>query len=209
MFTNARDDLDAPPFALPRPLDRLAERWWRARPRTRFLLGASLPILALLAGIAHTASSPHGPPARAWVATRDLVVGEPLGSDVLERVSWPAGLLPDGVLTEPQGALVAPLPRGAVATEHHLGDGGLAAGLPAGSSVVPIPAEAVPVLGVGATVDVIASDPGAGPGRVVATDATVLRADETAVWLAVDRDHATDLASAVLDGSLGVVLTAP
>jgi pilus assembly protein CpaB len=209
MFTNARRDLDGPPFALPALLDRIAERWWRARPRTRVLLGLSCAVLLVVAGVATAGASPHGPPTSAWVAVRDLPVGHPLGPDDLRRATWPADLLPDGALAEPDGMLVAPLPRGAVATDRHLGDGGLAAGLPSGTAVVPIPVDAVPALPRGALIDLVAADLGGGPGQLVAAGALVLQTDELAVWLAVDAADAPGLASAALHGSIGVVVVPP
>lgn len=208
MFANARKDLDGPPFALPPVFDRIAERWWRARPRSRVLLGLTLAVMVLIAGLANAAASPHGPPRTAWVAVRDLTVGHTLGPDDLERTTWPADLVPDGALSEPAGTLVAPLPRGAVATDRHLGDGGPGAGLPPGTAVVPVPVEAVPQLPSGTRLELVAGDRIDGTGQRITGEALVLRTDEAAVWLAVDHDDAATLASAALHGPIGVVVLA-
>lgn len=207
MFTRLRRDLDGPPFVLPTVLDRAAERWWRARPRTRVLVASCAVALVVVAGIAR-AAAPHGPPGVAWVASRDLVVGEVLGPGDLRRTDWPSGLLPDGALSDPHGTLAAPLPRGSIATEQHLSDAGVAAGLPAGTAAVPIPLEVLPELPAGARVDLVAGDLGGG-AHVLTTGATVLHADAVAVWLAVDDHTATQVAAAALHGPIGVVVVPP
>lgn len=206
MFSNVRKELDGPPFALPPVLDRVAERWWRARPRSRLVVGLAVVVLLVVIGLANAAAAPHGPPSVAWVATRDLRVGDVLGPDELRRTTWPADLLPDGVVSEPSGILVAPLPRGAVATDRHVGDGGPATGLPPGTAVVPVPVDAVPPLPSGARLELVAGDGVGGAGQLITGDALVLRTDEAAVWLAVDHEDAAALASAALHGPIGVVV---
>lgn len=209
MFTHARRVLDGPHPTLPRRLDRISERWWAARPRTRVVIATGLLVLLLLAVVTRIVVSPHGPPAVAWVATRDLAVGEELDRSALRRVSWPGPLLPAGSLTEPTGTLVAPLPRGAVATDRHLGDLGAIAGVDADRALVPIPLESLPALPIGARVDIVVTDGHELHGRTVARDALVLRDDGSAWWLAVAGAEANDLAGAALQGSLGVVLIPP
>lgn len=205
MFPRTRGDLDGPPFALPALLDRVSERWWRARPRARVLLSLSAVVLIVVAGIAHAAAAPHGPPAVAWVASHDLVVGHVLEPGDLERTDWPSGLLPDGALREPRGTLAAPLPRGAVATERHLGDAGVAAGLPDGTVAVPVPLEVLPDLPAGARIDLVASDLGGG-AHLLTSGAVVLHTDAVAVWLAVEQQTAPQVAGAALHGPIGVIV---
>lgn len=208
MFTGPRRHLDRPPFALPRPLDVVAERWWRAHPRTRMLLGVAGAVIVVLAGIAHAAAAPHGPPSSVWIATRDLPVGHVLGAGDLQRAMWPQDLVPDGAVTDPAGVIRAPLTRGAVVTDRHVGDDGLTAGLPAGTAAVAVPPDALPPLPPGARLDLVAVDVEGRPVPLV-RGAVVLAIDEAAVWLAVDRDAAALVAGAAATGTLGVVVVPP
>lgn len=207
MITRPRNHLDGPPLALPAALDRLAERWWRARPRARAALVVTSIAILTLATVARVVASSHEPAAVAWVATRDLGIGDQLGPGDLRRTSVPPSLLPDGAMAEPVGTLVAPLPRGAVATDRHLGDTALASTVPAGRAMVPIPIDALPDVPAGTRLDVVASDHGT--ARVVARDALVVQADAVAVWVAVDHADAAALAAATLHGAIGVVVVPP
>src|SRR5699024_9940081 len=87
--TNSRD---GPPVKLPRILDQVSERWWQARPRSRVAMGIFSFLVLVAAGVAHTASSPDGPPVALWVTTRDVAVGEKLTAHDLETRSWPETL---------------------------------------------------------------------------------------------------------------------
>lgn len=208
MFTGPRRHLDGPPFALPRPLDTVAERWWRARPRTRALLGLAGAAIVVVAGVAHAGASPHGPPTDVWIASRDLAVGQLLGRDDVRRTAWPRDLVPDGALREPAGTVRAPLPRGAVITDRHLGDAGLTARLPAGAAAVAIPHDTLPSLPPGTHADLVGHDL---DGRAVtlASRAVVLAVDDDAVWVAVDHDVAARVAGAAATGAMAVVVVPP
>lgn len=209
MFPHARRDLDGPPFRLPPLLDALSERWWRARPRTRALVMVGFAVLMALAIAGRLSASPHGPPTPALVATRDLPAGHELTSTDLRQVRWPADLVPDRALTSPTGTLIAPLPDGAVATERHVGDAGIVAGVPDGQAVVPVPRGSLPELSVGARLELVAADAAGGAGHLVATDAVVVQVDEVAVWVAAPREEANALADAALRGPIGVVVVPP
>lgn len=208
MSSRTRQLLAGPPIALPPAFDALAERWWRARPRSRLLVGVSAVIVVLVAGTMHAASSPFGPPVRVWVSDRDLDVGEVLTSADVREVDWPAELAPDGALGAPQGSLVAPLPRGAVVTDRHVGDGGIAAVLPDETVAVAVPLERIPQLAVGMHVDLVAADLD-GAARTLAHRAIVVGRDEVAVWFAVAPQDATNVTGASLNDTLGAVVLPP
>ena len=208
MLPRTRRLLAGPPVALPPVLDALAERWWRARPRTRLLIGFAALILVLVAGTTHAASSPYGPPVQVWVSDRDLEVGEVITSADLDEVAWPRDLVPDGVLDEPDGTLLAPLPRGAVVTDRHVGDGGIGGMLPDDTVAVAVPHDRLPALSVGMRVDLVAPDP-AGAARILVEDAVAVAVDEGAVWLAVEPQVAADVTGASLTGAIGAVVLPP
>lgn len=202
------DRLDGSPFALPRGLDRLSERWWSLSPRQR-----SVGILALLAlivtgGISHVAATPYGPPAAVLVAAQDLRIGHELGPGDVRRTNWPEGLIPDGALTDASGRLATPLPAGSVLTDRHLASGGIAALLPVGTVAVPLPVEAIPAIEPGQLIDLIGRDV-QGTGGVLAHDAQVLSADALDVWVAVSREQAPDVAAAAATGTITVVVVGP
>jgi hypothetical protein len=207
MLLRTRGHLDGPPLALPPVLDAVAERWWRTRPRTRALLSLGALSVVVLAGVGHAAASPHGPPTGVWLAERDLPVGAALEGGV-RRASWPQDLVPVDAVTEPTGTLIAPVPRGAVVTTGHVGHGGFAAGLPAGTAAVALPLDALPALTAGARIDLVVADPDGG-GVTVASDAVVLGSDEVTVWVAVDRGRAAQVSGAALHGPIGVVVLPP
>jgi hypothetical protein len=208
MLPRTRGHLDGPPFALPAMLDALAERWWRTRPRTRTGLSLGAVVLLVMAGVTHAAASPYGPPTAVWIADRDLTIGTVLTADALHRASWPRDLVPDGALQEPIGTLVAPLPRGAVVSDLHVGEGGVAASLPVGYAAVALPPESLPELAPGTRIDLVAADTQGG-ATTIASDAVLLGSDGTAVWVAVERAAATQVSGAALHGAIGVVVLPP
>lgn len=200
--------LTGPPVALPGPLDRMAERWWAARPRTRTAVVLATVAAVLLAGVTHAASDPHGPPTSVLVATEELRPGDPVTPTVVTRATWPAGLVPDGAVTEPDGTAAALLPAGAVVTEAHLGDGGLAAGVDADRVAVTVPRELLPDVRSGSRLDVIGADHD-GSARTLAADAVVVGVDDVDVWLAVPPDAGPAVSAAAARGTIAVVLRPP
>lgn len=205
MLPRTRHRLAGPPFALPRALDRVAETWWRARPRTRLIAGITAAVLAVLAGVAHAASAPDGPPVGVWVATRDLVPGEVISGSDTERRSWPSDLVPDGAMERPTGTVTATLPRGAVITDRHLGDLGVVASVPADRVAVAVPVELLPVLTPGSRLDLVGPGPDGG-GVLLASDATVVANDGVTVWLSIEPAEAIDVSAAVAAASIAAVV---
>jgi hypothetical protein len=200
--------LDGAPFAAPAILDRAAERWWHLPPRVRALCLIAAVVLTLVAGTLHLTTSPWGAPTTVLVAARDLSVGQPVGPDDVRRADWPASLVPAGAVTEVAGTVLAPVPAGSILTDLHLGDGGLGAALPAGRAAVGLPAELVPDLPPGSTIDLVAPDLDA-RGVILASRAVVLADDGTQVWVVVDHPEAADVAAAAATGSITVVVVPP
>lgn len=204
MFTRTRGRLAGPPFALPEPLDRAAEAWRRALPRTRFILVAGGVSLLLVAGAAR-AAAPGQPPVTVWVATRDVLPGETLTDADLRRRSWPEDLAPPAVAHDPAGTVTALLPHGAVVTDGHLADLGVVASVPRGRVAVAVPAEQLPVLVPGTGVDLVG--PGVdGSGVRLAAGATVIAGDEATVWVAVDPHASLAVSAAVATATITAVV---
>jgi Flp pilus assembly protein CpaB len=201
--------LDGAPVALPPRLDRLSERWWAARPRTRAVMLACGAGLVLLVGLAHVAASPFGPPQTVLVATRDLPAGHPLSVADLRTTGWPRDLVPAGALSSrdpwPDRTLRAPLPAGAVATDRHLGDLGLADLLPDGRAGVPVARDLLPDLRVGTRVDLVGRDLH-GQAVTLTADAFVVGDDGDTQWLAVAPRDAAAVAAAAAAGTLTTVV---
>jgi hypothetical protein len=208
MLPRTRHHLTGPPFALPVALDRLAESWWRARPRTRMVVGVALAASMLLAGLAHAAAAPDGPPTSVWVATRDLLPGEVLANPDTERRSWPMGLVPDGAVARPEGTVTATLPRGAVVTDRHLGEVGIVAAVAPGRVAVAVPVDLLPTLSAGARVDLIGPAPDGG-GMLLSVDATVVASDGEDVWLSIDPGSALAVSSAIASNAIAAVVHPP
>jgi pilus assembly protein CpaB len=205
MLTTLRSKLDGPPPALPRLLDRAAERWWAARPRSRAAVAVAALLLLVAGGVARASSSPYGPPVPVLIATRDLPVGHQLAPDDLRRATWPRDLVPAGAAIDLRGTVVGALPSGSVATDRHVAVSGLAAALPGGHAAVPVPTDAIPAVPAGARLDVVLADLDGGV-HLLARSATVLTADGEVVWLAVASDEAPAVAGAASRGALSVVL---
>jgi hypothetical protein len=204
--------LDGAPVALPPRLDVLSERWFAARPRTRVALLAGAVGLLLLVGAAHLIASPFGPPQTVLVATGDLPAGHRLDASDLRATGWPRELVPAGALAvRGDGVgrtLRAPLPAGAVATDRHLGDLGLADLLPADRAGVPVPIDLLPDLEVGTRLDLVGRDVHGQP-IALAADALVVGDDGDALWLAVTPGDAPGVAAAAAAGVLTTVVRAP
>jgi hypothetical protein len=200
--------LDGAPFAAPAILDRAAERWWQLPPRVRALCLVAAALLTLAAGTVHLTTSPWGAPTTVLVAAHDLSAGQTLGPADVRRADWPATLVPAGAVTEAGGTVLAPVPAGSILTDLHLGDGGIGASLPDGRAAVGLPAELVPDLPAGSTIDVVAPDLDA-RGVTLASRAVVLVDDGTQVWVVVDHREAADVAAATVTGSITVVVVPP
>ncbi len=200
--------LSGPPVVLPTWLDHLAERWWAASPRARLAVTLLATIALLAAALGHAAATPYGPPTTVLVATRDLAPGDPLSAADLRRRTIPRDLVPDGALGRAEGVLAAALPAGAIATDRHLGDGGVVANLPAGRVAVAVAAERLPTLTAGMRADLIGADHD-GRATVLGRDAVVWAVEVDTVWFAVDAGDAVAVTGAAAIGSLAVVVLPP
>lgn len=194
--------------ALPRALDTVSERWWAAAPRTRLLLGLLTVLSLLAAGVGHLAATPYGHPTTVLVASRDLYPGDRLEPQDLRRRTVPAELVPAGALETAHGVLAAALPAGAIATDRHLGEGGWAAGLPAGRAAVAVPSERLPSLTPGSRVDLLHADH-EGRGVILGRDAVVLATEVEEVWFGVDAEDAVAISAAGQIGALAVIVLPP
>lgn len=198
--------LGGPPPTVPAVVDGALERWWALPPRLRAAAALAALLLVAGSGVLRVARSPYGPPVAVVVAERDLAVGDPAaGAVAAER--RPLTLVPrDAVAELPDEATLAMgVVAGTVLTARHLRPGGPLADLPAGSTAVAVPADAVPGASPGRRLDVIVvrSD---GGGAVVAPDARVLATEGDRVWLTVPRAAAPDVAAAAARGLLSVAL---
>jgi hypothetical protein len=193
------------PLVLPGPLDAMSDRWWGLAPRTRTWL-VLLALAAVLSGAAlRTVASPYGVPVPVLVAVTDLPTGTDLDAGMVRAERWPADLVPAGHRVDPRGTLTAPLPTGAVLTDRHVTDAGLAGLVGPGRSAVPLPAELVPDLPIGTEVQVVATGVD-GAGAVLADRAEVIAADGASLWVAVPDAAAADVAAAGLRGAIAVAV---
>lgn len=193
------------PLVLPTWLDALSDRWWGLTPRSRAIAVVVLLACVAAASAVRVVASPYGPPVSVLVAASDLPVGASLGDDTLRSTRWPGELAPAGARTEASGTLTAPLPEGAVLTEAHVTESGLAGAVDVGQIAVPLPAELVPPLEVGTGVRVVASGAD-GAGVVLADRAEVVAADGTSLWLGVPDVAAADVAAAGLRGTVALAV---
>lgn len=150
-------------------------RFRRAVLARRRLLAALLTGAAVLAAVRAT-SPPPPPTVEVLVAARDLPAGEPLTPADLRATAIDPAAVPDGLVTDPVGRLLAtPLRRGEVVTDARLLGPGLAEGFP-GRALVPVrfpDADSVALLRPGDRVEVIATDPREGTATTVAAGALV------------------------------------
>lgn len=201
----SRPEVGGAPLALPAGLDALSDRWWGLTPRTRTWLVLLVVVAALSGAALRAAASPYGPPVPVLVASDDLPAGADLADASLRTERWPADLVPTDHRSEASGRLVSGLPAGAVLTDGHVSDGGLAEALGSGRSAVPLPVELVPDLPIGTVVQVVATGL-EGDGTVLADRAEVIAADDGSLWVAVPDAAAADVATAALRGSLAVAV---
>ena len=170
--------------------------------------GVLATVVLLAAAIGHAAATPYGPPTTVLVATRDLLPGDVLIDADLRRRTVPRDLIPDGALRRADGVLAAALPRGAIATDRHLAEGGVTATLPAGRVAVAVASERLPTLTAGMRADLVGADHD-GRARTLGRDAIVLAVEVETVWFAVDAEEAVDVTGAATIGSLAVVVLPP
>lgn len=145
--------------------------------RRRRLIAVLLVAVAVAASL-RTLAPPPPATTPLLVAARDLPAGRVLrAEDLVERRVAP-GVVPEGVVGEPTGRmLAAPLRGGEAVTDVRLVGAGLAGAQPAGATVVPIrlaDAGQAALLTVGDRIDLLATDPQAGTTVEVALDVGVV-----------------------------------
>lgn len=154
----------------------------RARSVRRRLRAHRRTFAALLLGVAVLAGlrAVDPPPPRTApvvVAARDLAPGERLRPDNLTTVPVPLDLVPDGLADAPTGrVLAAGIRRGEPLTDVRLVTPGLGH-LASGTTALPVrlpDAGTASLLAPGDEVDLLATDPGDGTTRTVATGVRVL-----------------------------------
>ncbi|MEX0953319.1 MAG: SAF domain-containing protein [Nitriliruptoraceae bacterium] len=197
--------LHGPPVVLPRAIDRLSERWWRARPRARTAAMLALAMTLLLAGSVRSVLGPQGPPVDVVVATRDLEPGMRIHADDVTLVRRARDATPPGSLSAPSDVVGhtvhLPVVRGAVVTARHVTVSGISGLVPPGTVAVPVDPTLVAHVPVGTHLDLVARD-----ATVLATNASVIARTEDVVWVAVPDGHAGPAAAAAASGQLTVVV---
>jgi Flp pilus assembly protein CpaB len=178
--------------------------------------------LAVLTGL-HAVRPHPGPQVTVAVAAHDLASGTVLSADDLVEHSYPADVAPAGSSTTAVGrTLAAPVRSGEPVTDVRLVTPSLVGGYP-GRVALPVrvaDADAVALLRVGDTVDLVAADPRRGTASYVATDVPVLalplpdsESPDAAgltgrlVVVAVDPAEVDDIAGAAATDLLSVVLS--
>lgn len=142
-------------------------------------------LAALCVGVAalavlRTTSAPPPPTVAVTVVAHALPAGAELARDDLTTVALPPAAVPDDVLPDPVGrVLAAPIARGEPVTAARVVGAALASEGLAGTDAVALPvrlpdAGAVALLRVGDRVDLVATDPQAGSAEVVVTGVPVL-----------------------------------
>lgn len=167
-----------PPLAR---LRRVVHGVRRAVLARRRLLAALLTAVAVTAGL-HAASAPAPPTVAVTVAAHDLPGGVVVGPDDLTTARFAPGSVPDDLVEQPVGRLLAaPVTRGEPVSSVRLVGPSLSTSAPAGVQAMPVrlpdPAMAA-LLRVGDRVDLVATDPAEGGSHVVALDVTVLAVPE-------------------------------
>lgn len=202
--------MSGPHVALPRPLDALAERWARLRPRVRALLVAFVVlglVLGVRARVQATDARWGGTPVTVLVALEDIPVGA-AAAPVERRALPPAAIPARAVDTVAPGARVAfAIPAGSILTDAHFDPRGPAAGLPAELRAVPVPAEPGWGLVAGGWVDVWVLGSMDAAARLVGRSRPVLdvRTEGSALTALVGL-HADEVAAATEGLAVGRVL---
>jgi hypothetical protein len=156
------------------------------------------------------------------VASHDLSSGTVLTADDLALVPFALGSVPPGAVAPevlPLGRmLAAPLGSGEVLTHVRLVGDGLLNGYP-GRSITPVrisDPNTLPLLSVGARIDLIGSDPSTGAVRTLASSAEVVAMPVTTttqpgggglLLVAVAPDESARIAAASVSASISWVLT--
>lgn len=201
--------LDGPHLAWPRPVDLIAERWGRTRPRVRALVTAATivaVVLAVTVQVRAVKSRWGGSPVPALVATSPLHVGaQAVG---LRRVLLPPHVVPQDALhaVPPRARLAFALPAGAVLTRAHVDARGPAAGLPPHLRAVPVPVVSGWGIVAGGWVDVWVLDAGEEPSALVAKARPVLHVrddeHETTALVGLDADEVAQVTGALALGRI-------
>lgn len=185
-------------------------------------LAAACLALAVVTGL-HAVRPHPGPRVTVTVAARDLDSGTVLSSHDLVDRRYPADVAPVGSLRTAVGrTLAAPVRAGEPVTDVRLVSPSLVSGYP-GRVALPVrvaDADAVALLRVGDTVDLLAADPRRGTASYVAVDAPVLAlpaADADSpdaaglsgrlVVVAADPAEVDHIAGAAATGLLSVVIS--
>lgn len=206
-------DLDGPAPVWPRPLDAALE-WWAGLPaRGRVALRAAAAMLLVAAATGGLLEGRWGPPTPVLVTTVDVAAGAPLAAADVTVAERPRDLLPPDALrgtdSLPDAAVAdGHLPAGTVVTGRVVRSGGPAGAVDPGTAVVPIPAEALPALPVGARLDLAVASLD-GTSQVVARDAVLVADDGVWRWLQVDRTAVGAVARGVTDASLVAAVLPP
>jgi Flp pilus assembly protein CpaB len=180
--------------------------------RRRRVIAALLTAGAVLAAV-RTVAPPPPETVEVLVAAHDLPSGAVLGDDDVVARAFPADLAPPGVADAAAGRVLAgPMGRGEVLTAVRL-VGPALADAETGQTVLPVrlpDAGMAALLRAGDRVDLVATDPGTGDSRVVASDVTVVAtptgvpdgpaggAGGALVVVAASSDEASAVASAAL-----------
>lgn len=169
--------------ALPSPVRRrLSSTRRRARRAVlghRRLLAALCTAVAVLA-VLRTTSAPPPPTVTVSVVAHPLPAGAEIGAEDLTRVALPPDAVPDDLLDDPVGRVLAgPIARGEPVTSARVVGRDLAADALTGTDAVALPvrlpdAGAVALLRVGDRVDLVATDPQRATSELVVTDVPVL-----------------------------------
>lgn len=154
----------------------------RLRALRRAILARRRPLAALLVALAvlvalRTTVGPGPPTVEVPVAAHDLAAGSRLTAQDVSMTSWPADLVPDGLIAATAGqVLAAPLRKGEPITDRRFIGSSLADAHPE-LTVLPLrlpdPA-VVELLRVGDRIDLSSVDPETGEAAVLATDVLVL-----------------------------------
>jgi Flp pilus assembly protein CpaB len=188
----------------------------RRRIRTLLLI-AGFVVLAVGALQVEATRAVWGATTDVVVARRDIDAGSALGADDLATRSVPAGLLPEGRITDPDEVVgstsAVDLSTGEILLDRRLSEKALsatAAKLPDGHRAVAIPLDGSPLpLASGDHVDLLTAGAPWDGGGVVAGDVLVIERLDDAVVVAVAQAEAPALAMALGAGAVVPALRGP